>query len=126
MGSRIACHFANIGVQVLLLDIAPKELNAEEEAKGLSLDSPLVKNRIVNNLEYMEELRTRDSLDLMTQHQKITFLEDRVRQLSKLERSYIPFEELSNEVKVNYETIDECVLDYVKANQLVTSTDDDE
>jgi 3-hydroxyacyl-CoA dehydrogenase len=48
MGSRIACHFANIGVQVLLLDIAPKELNAEEQAKGLSLESPLVKNRMVN------------------------------------------------------------------------------
>ncbi len=25
MGSRIACHFANIGVEVLLLDISPKE-----------------------------------------------------------------------------------------------------
>ncbi len=48
MGSRIACHFANIGVQVLLLDIAPKELNAEELAKGLTIDNPLVKNRIVN------------------------------------------------------------------------------
>lgn len=48
MGSRIACHFANIGVEVLLLDIAPKELNAEEQAKGLALDSPAVKNRIVN------------------------------------------------------------------------------
>ena len=31
MGSRIACHFANIGVQVLLLDIAPKELLPDEE-----------------------------------------------------------------------------------------------
>ena len=37
MGSRIACHFANIGVEVLLLDIAPKELTAEEQAKGLAL-----------------------------------------------------------------------------------------
>ena len=27
MGSRIACHFANIGAEVLLLDIAPKEGN---------------------------------------------------------------------------------------------------
>jgi 3-hydroxyacyl-CoA dehydrogenase len=35
MGSRIACHFANIGVQVLLLDIAPQTLSPEEEAKGL-------------------------------------------------------------------------------------------
>jgi len=48
MGSRIACHFANIGVEVLLLDIAPKELSPEEQAKGLALDNPAVKNRIVN------------------------------------------------------------------------------
>ena len=48
MGSRIACHFANIGVPVLLLDIAPKELTADEEKKGLKLDAPAVKNRIVN------------------------------------------------------------------------------
>src|SRR6058998_3919059 len=49
MGSRIACHFANIGVPVLLLDIAPKELSDEEKKKGLSLDHPVVKNRIVNS-----------------------------------------------------------------------------
>jgi len=48
MGSRIACHFANIGLEVLLLDIAPKELTDQEKAKGLTLDSPHVKNRIVN------------------------------------------------------------------------------
>ena len=49
MGSRIACHFANIGVQVLLLDIAPKELTADEEKKGLKLEAPAVRNRIVNS-----------------------------------------------------------------------------
>jgi 3-hydroxyacyl-CoA dehydrogenase len=27
MGSRIACHFANVGVEVILLDIAPNQLN---------------------------------------------------------------------------------------------------
>lgn len=48
MGSRIACHFADIGVEVLLLDIAPKELNPEETAKGLTLENPAVQNRIVN------------------------------------------------------------------------------
>lgn len=48
MGSKIACHFANIGVKVLLLDIAPNELNEKEKAKGLALDHPSVKNRIVN------------------------------------------------------------------------------
>ncbi|MCH7401687.1 3-hydroxyacyl-CoA dehydrogenase NAD-binding domain-containing protein [Belliella kenyensis] len=49
MGSRIACHFANIGVKVLLLDIVPKELSEEEAKKGLSIESKEVRNRIVNN-----------------------------------------------------------------------------
>ncbi|MFB6455234.1 3-hydroxyacyl-CoA dehydrogenase NAD-binding domain-containing protein [Chitinophaga sp. Hz27] len=49
MGSRIACHFAGIGVQVLLLDIAPKELNDAEKKKNLTLESPAVRNRIVND-----------------------------------------------------------------------------
>jgi 3-hydroxyacyl-CoA dehydrogenase len=49
MGSRIACHFAGIGAQVLLLDIAPKELNDAEKKKNLALDHPAVKNRIVND-----------------------------------------------------------------------------
>ncbi len=48
MGSQIACHFANIGCEVLLLDIAPKELNEKEKGQGLSLESKGVKNRIVN------------------------------------------------------------------------------
>lgn len=48
MGSGIACHFANIGVQVLLLDIAPNQLTENEITKGLDIESPLVKNRIVN------------------------------------------------------------------------------
>lgn len=49
MGSGIACHFANIGVEVLLLDILPKELNDKEKAKGLSMESPMVRNRVVND-----------------------------------------------------------------------------
>ncbi|CAG5012013.1 putative 3-hydroxyacyl-CoA dehydrogenase [Dyadobacter sp. CECT 9275] len=47
MGSRIACHFANIGVEVLLLDIVPKEPNEAEKAKGLTTEHPAVRNRIV-------------------------------------------------------------------------------
>jgi 3-hydroxyacyl-CoA dehydrogenase len=49
MGSRIACHFANIGCEVLLLDIVPKEPNDLERAKGLTLESKVVRNRIVND-----------------------------------------------------------------------------
>jgi 3-hydroxyacyl-CoA dehydrogenase len=49
MGSGIACHFANIGVEVLLLDIVPRELNEKEKAKGLTLENKVVRNRIVND-----------------------------------------------------------------------------
>ncbi len=49
MGSGIACHFANIGVDVLLLDIVPRELNDAEKAKGLSLEDKIVRNRLVND-----------------------------------------------------------------------------
>src|SRR5258705_569802 len=42
MGSRIACHFAGIGVQVLLLDIVPKDLPADAK--------PAERNKIVNDV----------------------------------------------------------------------------
>ncbi|QBZ98542.1 3-hydroxyacyl-CoA dehydrogenase/enoyl-CoA hydratase family protein [Flavobacterium sangjuense] len=48
MGSGIACHFANIGLEVLLLDIVPNALTEIEEKKGLTLESKAVRNRIVN------------------------------------------------------------------------------
>lgn len=41
MGSRIACHFAGIGVPVLLLDIVPKDVAADAK--------PALKNKIVND-----------------------------------------------------------------------------
>jgi 3-hydroxyacyl-CoA dehydrogenase len=41
MGSRIACHFAGIGVQVHLLDIVPKEATSSQK--------PAERNKIVND-----------------------------------------------------------------------------
>ncbi len=49
MGSRIAAHFAGVGVKVLLLDIVPKEPNDAEKAKGFTTESKAVRNRIVND-----------------------------------------------------------------------------
>ena len=43
MGSRIACHFANIGVEVLLLDIIPFDLTEEQ------LKDKKIRNSIVND-----------------------------------------------------------------------------
>ena len=48
MGAQIACHFANIGLEVLLLDIVPQSLKEAEEKKGLTLNDKKVRNRIVN------------------------------------------------------------------------------
>ena len=50
MGSGIACHFANIGINVLLLDIVPNELNEKEKELGLSLSDKKVRNRIVSDM----------------------------------------------------------------------------
>src|SRR5580765_5898375 len=50
MGAGIAAHLANAGISTLLLDIAPSELTPAEEAKGLTLDRPAVRNRVVNSL----------------------------------------------------------------------------
>ncbi len=50
MGAGIAAHLSNAGIPTLLLDIAPSELTEAEVAKGLTLESPAVRNRIVNSL----------------------------------------------------------------------------
>ena len=60
MGSGIACHFANIGVEVLLLDIVPRELNDKEKAKGLTLENSMVRNRLVNEA-LMTSLKSKPS-----------------------------------------------------------------
>ncbi len=49
MGAQIAAHLANAGVQTLLLDIPPRELTPEEQAKGLTMESPQVRSRIARS-----------------------------------------------------------------------------
>ena len=43
MGSGIAAHFANIGLEVLMLDIVPRDLSEAEQS------NPAARNRIVNS-----------------------------------------------------------------------------
>lgn len=74
---------------------------------------PALKNTIlevnqyegVNNLEYMEELRSRDSLDLLSHRQQIELLKTRVLNLKTLERHQIPFLNVAQEVRINYPEI---------------------
>ncbi|KKM10882.1 3-hydroxyacyl-CoA dehydrogenase [Clostridiales bacterium PH28_bin88] len=46
MGSTIAAHLANVGIPTYLLDIVPGELTEEEKWKGLTLENPVVRNRL--------------------------------------------------------------------------------
>ncbi|WP_370896210.1 3-hydroxyacyl-CoA dehydrogenase/enoyl-CoA hydratase family protein [Chryseobacterium gossypii] len=55
MGSGISAHFANIGVEVLLLDIVPFELTEAEQKKGLTKEDKAVRNRIA--AENFEKLK---------------------------------------------------------------------
>ncbi len=60
MGSQIAAHIANVGIPCDLLDIPPTELNDEERANNLTLDSPAVRNRIAQSaLDRMKGAKTR-------------------------------------------------------------------
>ncbi|GAA3785110.1 TIGR00341 family protein [Corallibacter vietnamensis] len=65
------------------------------------------RNKYVDNLKYMEEIRYRDSLDILSQNQKIAFLENKMKRLNMLERNTIPFEEITKEVQINYEGLDQ-------------------
>lgn len=49
MGAALAAHLANVSVPVTLLDIVPNKLTSKEEKKGFKLDSPVVRNRIVQD-----------------------------------------------------------------------------
>jgi 3-hydroxyacyl-CoA dehydrogenase len=49
MGAQIAAHLANANVPTLLLDIPPRELTPEEQARGLTLQDSQVRNRIALN-----------------------------------------------------------------------------
>jgi 3-hydroxyacyl-CoA dehydrogenase len=50
MGAQIAAHLANVGIPSLLMDIMPTELSPEEQKRGLTLQSPQVRNRVTQTL----------------------------------------------------------------------------
>ncbi len=50
MGAQIAAHLANVGIPVLLMDVVPTELTPEEQKRGLTLQSPLVRSRVTKTL----------------------------------------------------------------------------
>ncbi|KMY59789.1 hypothetical protein AA906_08035 [Geobacillus stearothermophilus] len=65
MGSGIAAHLANVGIPTLLLDIMPRELTKEEEAKGWTLEHKQVRNRLAN--QALERMKKQKPAPLMAQ-----------------------------------------------------------
>ncbi len=58
MGATIAAHLANAGIQVLLLDIVPREPNEDEKAAGLDISDPKVRNSIAaDGLEGLKKMK---------------------------------------------------------------------
>lgn len=58
MGAQIAAHLANAGVEVLLLDVVPRELTKQESAAGLTLESTQVRDRVARaGLEAAKKLK---------------------------------------------------------------------
>lgn len=89
------------------IDLLKKRMSDYSALQNTQLIFNQNKSKNLDNFKYMEELRSRDSLDLLSQTQKIVFLENKVSQLSRLEKNYIPFDELTKEVKINYENLDQ-------------------
>jgi uncharacterized hydrophobic protein (TIGR00271 family) len=91
-------------MSITLLENRMKDYSALAKTKLIVNQN---KSKNLDNFKYMEELRKRDSVDLLSQTQKIVYLENKVSQLAKLESRYLAFDELTKELKINYETIEE-------------------
>lgn len=87
---------------IALLEDRLKEYDA---LKNVNLVFNQNRNKNLDNLKYMEQIRYRDSIDMLSQSQKIVFLEGKLKSLAKLEAQQIPFDKLTKEVKINYENV---------------------
>jgi uncharacterized hydrophobic protein (TIGR00271 family) len=61
----------------------------------------------LDKFKYVEQLRARDSIDLIVKNNRIASLELEAKELSVLKRYTVQFDKLSQEAKINYENIDE-------------------
>lgn len=87
MGSAIAAHLANNGIPVLMLDIVPKDVTKEEEKRGLTLEHPVVRNRIAMQSKKAllkqkpSPITSKNSLDLI----EIGNMEDDMEKLAEVD-----------------------------------------
>lgn len=74
------------------------------------------KYKNIDNLKYMEQLRYRDSIDLLSQSERIKFLEGEMRKKERMERNQIPFDKFIEELTIIYNSIEKVAY----SNQILT------
>lgn len=105
-GSYIEFNTYGLGeVPKSTIDILTHKKDAYPALKNTRIVFNQSRSEQYDNMKYMEQLRYRDSLDIMSQSQKIEFLENRVKTLSALEKNSIPFDDVVKEVQINYENL---------------------
>lgn len=106
MGAGIAAHLANAGIPVLLLDIAPRELKPEEEAKGLSLESPQVRNRIVKDL-FEAAKKLKPAPFMLTNNAKLITLGNFTDDMAKLKDCDLVIEAVVERLEIKHQVFGE-------------------
>jgi 3-hydroxyacyl-CoA dehydrogenase len=72
MGAQLAAHLANVGIPSLLLDIVPTTLTADEQRRGLTLESVDVRNRFARLAIELLQQRQPEALYTKTDIVRIT------------------------------------------------------
>ena len=119
MGSRIACHFANIGVKVLLLDICPKQLTDQEKRKKLKITDDIVKNRIVKD-SFLNTLKTKPASLYLDKHKKNISLGNLEDDINKIKESDWIIEVVVEKIEIKNKVF-ELVEKHRKKGSLITS-----
>jgi len=81
-----------------------KSYNALQNTQ-LLVNQNIEEDDLENEMRYLSELRSRDSLEISNKDRKIALLEREVARLSKLEEEFVPFQDITEEARINYENL---------------------
>ena len=120
MGSTIAAHLANAGLDVVMLDMVPRELSEAEENRGLTLDSPEVKNRIARKgWENLKKTRPAPFLlDIYADQIEIGNFQDHA---SKLQGCDWILEAVLEDLEIKKKLYTDIVVPHLKENAVVST-----
>ena len=94
--------FGRQQIDPVTLELLRSRMNKYKALDGttLLLNQNVEEDDVENEMRYLVELRSRDSLEINNKEQKIAILERELARLLKYEQSQIPFESISQEAKI--------------------------